>query len=202
MAPFTMTALWLVGGFIQLLMQELISEWASTTFVNTTTTTTFSTSTTSTRNTSSLEYNQYLMANNETDNVTIRTGIFSIDLVFGGSSILMSIPSRNFQMVDCLWENTTSSTKLIHLGTNVGAVLTALNESLITLLGSFSFHGLELPLLFLQEASSLSPTNGRMGPGPGPCASGMSRSLLNFVTHECLEEGDYGSWRNTSTCPL
>jgi hypothetical protein len=288
----------LVGGFLQLLMQvELIPEWGLTTFVNTTTYTTTNTTTT----TSSSEYDQYFLANNQNDNVTIRgltfTGNLIVDTVFGGCSISISNPSQNFRMVDCLWENITSSNGLIHLGTNPfqrlsgydelpprvvdftlerctfrnviydgrfafannqnltmigvqfeniqlspfvqpcvdrrvdwchglvycldvsvctlsdicvrgleyfgsGAVLMATNESLITLSGSFSFRGLELPLVLLQEALSLNATNGITGPGPGPCASGMSRLALNYATHECLEEGDYGSWRNTSTCPL
>jgi hypothetical protein len=265
----------LVGGFVQLLMQHvaILSESP-----------------------------YYYVVSNRTDNVTIRgmtfTGNILSDPIFGGASVAISHAGRNFQMIDCLWENITSPTGLIHLGTNsyqllsgsedlasgtmdvildrctfrnviydgllifvdhqnltmIGtrfetiqlspyqqpcreprmescqglvycledsvcvlhdicvdgleyaassAVLMASETSILHLLGSFSFRGLEkrLPLGTTTPTTSSSSSSSNTTE-PGLCESGMSRSATNYLTtYECLEEGASGSWSLTATCP-
>jgi hypothetical protein len=247
---------------------------------------------------------------NQTDNVTIRGMTFSgnivVDPVFGGTSVAISNPSRNFRMVDCLWENITSSMGLIVVGTNVyqqitksqilfsrvvdvtlerctfrnivydgpvietlnqnitlrgarfenvtlspylrtcildhealyyvceglvyclgedsvcalhdicvsdleyvgmGAVLIVNNQSLVTLSGSFFSSGIEQQQHHLSSSSSSFSSLASLGAnstvqGPGQCASGISRLAADFMSYDCVEEGEYGSWTSTTICPL
>jgi hypothetical protein len=298
-----------VGGLVQLLVQGPTTLTTTTTDDDDAAAAATETTTTTSVVDNTITIPEFFRVN-QTDNVTIRGMTFSgnivVDPVFGGASVAISNPSRNFRMVDCLWENITSSEGLIFVGAScyqhmtkspslrsrvvdvtldrctfrnvvydghvidtlnqnitvrgarfenvtlspylqacfldggelsywcqglvyclgeesvcalhdicvsdleyvgMGAVLIVNSQSLVSLSGSFFSSGIEQQQHLSSSSSSSSSSLASFGAnstvqGPGQCTSGISRLAADYMSYDCVEEGEYGSWKSTTTCPL
>jgi hypothetical protein len=89
------------------------------------------------------------------------------------------------------------------------AVMIVNHQSLVTLSGSFFSSGMEQQQQQQQHSSSSSSSSllSYLGANstvqaPGQCTFGISRLAADYMSYDCVEEGEYGSCKSTTMCPL